>query len=194
MDAALVMNCRMIRVGSHGYNGKEDYGKLLAKVRKDYETVEKIAREKGVAAVIEIHMGTIAPSASAMRRLVDGFDPKCICAMLDPGNMVHEGMENWQMGVEILGPYLRHVHAKNYGWYKQDGKWRPQPTALEEGIADFKRVLLALHKTGYNGYIDLEDFRGGYCVKPVGITTEEKLAQAIAFLKSALAEITAKPA
>ncbi len=190
MDAALAMDCRMIRIASSGYNGKEDYNVLLSKVRKDYETVAKIAREKGVAAAAEIHAGTIIPSASAARRLVDGFDPKCICVIHDAGNMVHEGMENWQMGVETLGPYLRHVHAKNYGWYKQpDGRWRPQPLAMDEGIADYKQIIRALAKAGYKGYINLEDFRGGYCVKPVGITTEEKLAQAIAFFKSSLAEI-----
>ena len=47
MDAALVMNCRMIRVASSGYNGKEHYDALFSKVRKDYETVEKVARELG---------------------------------------------------------------------------------------------------------------------------------------------------
>jgi sugar phosphate isomerase/epimerase len=193
MDAALVMNASMIRVASCGYNGKEDFNRLFSKVRKDYETVEKIAREKGVAAVIEIHMGTIAPSASGMRRLLEGFDPKHVCAMLDPGNMVHEGLENMQMCVEILGPYLRHVHAKNYGWYKMPDvfppQWRPQPTALEDGIANFRLLLRALHRAGYKGYINLEDFRGGYCVKPIGITSQEKLAQAIAFFKSAMAEM-----
>ena len=195
MDAALVMDCRMIRVASAGYNGKEHYDALFSRVRKDYETVEKVAREKGVKAVIELHHGTIGSSASAMRRLLEGFDPKCIGAMFDPGNMIHDGMEAWQMGIEILGPYLCHVHAKNYGWYKMpDGKWRTQPTALDAGIADFRQVLRALHKVGYQGYIDLEDFRGGYCVKPVGITTEEKLAQAISFLESVLAEIQGKHA
>lgn len=190
MDAALIMNCPMVRVGTSGYSGKEDFNSLYNKVRKDYETVEKIAREKGVTALAEIHHGTIACSASGMRRLLDGFDPKYMGAILDPGNMVHDGMEQLQMSVEILGPYLRHVHAKNYGWFKTpEGKWRTQPMALDEGIADFRQMIRGLAKVGYKGYINLEDFRGGYCVKPVGITSEEKLAQAIKFLKAAIAEV-----
>jgi len=189
MDAALEMNCPMVRIASHRYDGSQNYDAIFSRVKKDYETVEKIAREKGVKAAVEIHGGTIVPSASAMRRLLDGFDPNCICTIFDPGNMVREGMENWRMCIEILGDYLKHVHAKNYGWFKSEGKWKLEPTALEDGIADWKLILRVLRERGYTGYINLEDFRGGYCVKPVGITTEEKLQQAISFLKATKEEL-----
>jgi len=177
MDAATIMNCDKIRVGSSSYDGKSDYNDLFKKVRKDLETVQKIARDKGVKAAIEIHGRTIAPSASAMHRLLEGFDPSCIGATVDPGNMIREGLENWKMGIEILGEYLIHFHVKDYGWFQDDsGKWQTQPMSFTEGIVDWHLILRTLKNIGYDGYLDLEDFRGGYCCKPQGITTEAKLA------------------
>lgn len=190
MAAAKVMNCGMVRVSSAGYDGKTHYNDLFKKVRKDYETVQKLAADSGVRAAIEIHGRTIAPSASAMRRLLDGFDPKLIGATFDPGNMVHEGMENWKMGIEILGEYLVHFHVKDYGWFRdKNGKWSTQPMSLADGLTDWPLIFRTLKAVGYDGYMNLEDFRGGYCCRPQGITTVEKLAECIKYQKETLSAV-----
>ena len=192
MKAAQVMGAPMLRIGSSGYDGSTHYDELRAKVVEDYRTIERMAADHGVKALIELHSRTICPSASAGLRIVEHFSSPHVGVIFDPGNMVLEGMENWRMGIEMLGPYLAHVHAKNMCWLHDPEKgWYWDNASLEGGIADFEMIVQALHEYGYEGYINLEDFRGGYCVKPVGITTEEKLQEAYDYLSGLIRQITA---
>ncbi len=192
MKAAQVMGAPMLRIGSSGYDGSVHYDELRTKVIEDYRTIEKLAADHGLKALIELHSRTICPSASAAMRIVEHFSPAHVGVIFDPGNMVLEGMENWRMGVEMLGPYLAHVHAKNMRWlYDEDKGWYWDNASLEGGIADFEMIIQALADYGYEGYLDLEDFRGGYCTKPVGITTEEKLREAYDYLSGLIEQVNA---
>ncbi|MEA3400318.1 MAG: sugar phosphate isomerase/epimerase family protein [Armatimonadota bacterium] len=189
MRGAVAMGAPMLRIGSAGYDGSTHYDELRETVIENYRTIEQMAADHGVKALIEIHSNTICPSASATMRILEHFDPEHVGAILDPGNMVIEGMESWRMAVEILGPYLAHVHAKNMSWVRDDeGEWTWENASLEDGIADFEAIIAALAEYDYQGYIDLEDFRGGYCVRPEGITTEQKLQEAYDYLSRLLEE------
>jgi sugar phosphate isomerase/epimerase len=192
MKAAQVMGAPMLRIGSAGYDGSTHYDELRRKVTEDYRTIAQMAADHGVKALIELHGRTICPSASAAMRIVEHFSPDHVGVIFDPGNMVTEGMENWRMGVEMLGPYLAHVHAKNMLWeFDQERGWHWDNASLEGGIADFEMIVQALHDYGYEGYLNLEDFRGGYCVKPVGITTEQKLQEAYDYLSGLIQQVCA---
>jgi sugar phosphate isomerase/epimerase len=179
MGVARKVGSPTIRVMAPGYDGKTHIDELLAKARDAFAKVESMARDSGIRALLELHHGLIVPSASAARRLLDGCDPQWVGAMYDPGNMINEGMENWKMAAEILGPYLQHVHVKSGGWVRgDDGRWRCEAMSLAEGMIDWQVVVDALKSVGYDGYLDLEDLRGGWACVPVGITTREKLQQA----------------
>lgn len=123
MRLAKRMDATMVRVGVPGYDRSANYNGLFEQAVDYLTEVERLALEYGVKALVETHHGTIAPSASLARRLVHTFNPDAIGVLYDPGNMVHEGFENYRMGMELLGPYLAHVHVKN-------AIWRPEsPTA-----------------------------------------------------------------
>jgi len=102
-------------------------------------------------------------------------------AILDPGNMIHEGLEAWTLAVGILGPYLAHVHVKNALWVLKEksspGPWRwaPQAARLREGAANWGEILAALTAAGYDGWLTVEDFTP----QP----PREKLEDALAYLK-----------
>lgn len=183
-----ILGCKKLRVCMQGYNEDMNYYELCKDVVKNLKVIQMICKDYKVRGLLETHMGTIIPSASSVIRIVENFDPEYIGVIYDPGNMVHEGYERWQMGIEILGKYLAHVHAKNYGWFLKeiDGKkkWVCEATSLKDGMADYKDIMNSLKKVGYNGYISFEDFRGGYCCYPVGITTEEKMKEDLVYLKS----------
>jgi len=192
MKAAQVMGAPMLRIGSAGYDGSMHYDELRHKVVEDYRIIERMAADHGVKALIELHSRTICPSASAALRIVEHFSPQHVGVIFDPGNMVLEGMENWRMGVQMLGPYLAHVHAKNMCWKHDEQKgWYWDNASLEGGIADFEMIVQALHDYGYEGYLNLEDFRGGYCTRPVGITTEQKLREAYDYLSALIRKVQA---
>lgn len=182
LEAAAIMGAGFVRIGVPGYDGKRNYSELYDEAIEEYSRIEAIAKECKVKAVFEIHMGNICPSASLAHRLASNFDPQYVGAIFDPGNMICEGYENWQMGLELLGPYLAHVHVKN-GQYQivdvtPDGRavWRYASATMRGGRADWRVVLGALRKVGYDGWMSLEDFSS---VEP----TEKKLPNDLAFLK-----------
>jgi L-ribulose-5-phosphate 3-epimerase len=74
---------------------------------------------------------------------------------LDTANLILYGKANPVDAMDVIGPYVKSVHAK-------DGKWPTDPTKLGEevvigkGLVDFKQVFTKLHKLGYTGAITIE--------------------------------------
>jgi sugar phosphate isomerase/epimerase len=154
----------MVRIQVPHYDGQVSSIPLWEQARRDYRDVAEIARSHGVKALVEIHHGTIVPSASAARRFLDGFDPDAVGVIYDPGNMVWEGHEQYRLGLETLGPYLAHVHAKNSAW-RQSGRraddslgWQATWAPLDAGIVDLPQLFTTLRQVGYDGWISVEDF------------------------------------
>jgi L-ribulose-5-phosphate 3-epimerase len=100
---------------------------------------------------------------------------------LDTANLILYGKANPVDAVDILGPYIRSVHAK-------DGRWPTDPDKLGEeviigtGIVDFKQVFTKLHKLGYNGAISIERETSG--AKQIEDVRQEKI-----YLERVLGEI-----
>jgi sugar phosphate isomerase/epimerase len=186
MKAAQGVGVPKMRVGAPPYDGTRPYGELFEEAVGHFEQVAALARKYGVQGCLEMHMGNITPSAGLAHRLVSRFDPAEVGVIFDPGNMVVEGFENYQMGLELLGPYLSHVHAKNVLWEKvgeEDGvaKWQWRMAAVKEGQADWTAIVGALKKVGYDGWLSFEDFSEG--------ETKQKLSAGAAYLKKLDAEI-----
>jgi sugar phosphate isomerase/epimerase len=74
---------------------------------------------------------------------------------LDTANLILYGKANPVDAVDILGPHIRSIHAK-------DGHWPTNPSNLGEevqigkGIVDFKTVFTKLHRIGYTGAVTIE--------------------------------------
>ncbi len=181
MEAARMLGAPSIRVSPPGYDGSENYNDLYEEAVDGYVRVENLAREYRVRANIEIHHGKICPSASLAYRLVSNFDPDFIGVILDPGNMIFEGHENWQLGLELLGPYLSFVHVKNAAWLPErkasdERRWKPAVVPMTQGFIAWPDLLLALDRVGYNGWVSVEDLAPG--------DTRKKLTEDLAHFKT----------
>jgi sugar phosphate isomerase/epimerase len=163
MRHAARLGAKAIRVGVPGYNRSENYNDLYKKAVTYLESVEELSRKYGVKGLVETHHMTIAASASLAHRLVSRFNPNHVGVLYDPGNLVHEGYENYRMGLELLGPHLGHVHVKNAGWFPAASPgepWTCKWVAMDGGIVDWKQVLSDLWDVGYDGWFGVEDFSG----------------------------------
>lgn len=160
MRFAKTAGAPQVRVGVARPDGEASFSGMFAESKAFLEGVEGLAGEHGVKALVEIHHGTICPSASLAYRLVSGLDPGKVGVIFDPGNMVHEGFEDYGMGLDLLGPYLAHVHLKNAAYYRPEGGgvWRARWSPLEDGVVDFGRLFEGLERVGYDGWLVVEDF------------------------------------
>lgn len=187
MQAAAMLGAPQIRVGVPPYENGADYHERFEQAVAYLAGVEKLAEKYGVKGLVETHHQTIAPSAGLAYRLVSRFDPAYIGVIFDPGNMVHEGYERYRMGLELLGPYLAHVHVKNAAWKPGNRRgggtmtWCTSWCGIAEGVVDWKQVLHDLKAVGYEGYLSMEDFSEGRSSRAV-------LKQNAEYIRSLLAE------
>ncbi|MFC1718190.1 sugar phosphate isomerase/epimerase family protein [Candidatus Poribacteria bacterium] len=182
-EGAQAVGCPAIRLSCPGYNGTANYHELYEKAVANYKEALAVTRSYGVKILVEMHGGTIHPSASLAHRIVSNFDPADIGVIYDPQNMVIDGFETIQLALELLGDYLAHIHAgahrplPNEPNEKGIVTWSWPGCPMSEGLYDFSKMVECLRKMGYTGFISIEDFRGD-------CSPEERLGNAISFLRS----------
>lgn len=176
MRAAKKMGAGRIRVNAPKYDPEKGYRQVLEEAVAGFRRVEEKARENGIKAHFEMHHGTITPSASAAYALAKNFDPQYIGVIYDTGNIIYEGLEEYQMALEILGEYLDLVHIKNACWLKKGEKYEADWASFTDGFADFPKFFKALKTTGYDGYVTFEDFSGKE-------SSDKKLKNNLIFIK-----------
>lgn len=163
LAATATLGARQVRV-TMPRTDAGDYRELFAGARRDLERAATVAASLGVKALVELHHETITASASAAFRLLDGLDPAAVGVIHDLGNLVIEGQERTLSALQLLGPYLAHVHVKNVAWLpgepEADGtvRWRHEWAPLRTGTGDVDGYFCALHEFGYDGWVTSEDF------------------------------------
>jgi sugar phosphate isomerase/epimerase len=100
-------------------------------------------------------METGQETPTTMSRMIRDVAMPNLAVGLDTANLILYGKANPVDAVDILGPHVRSIHAK-------DGKWPTDPSKLGEevligqGLVDFKQVFAKLHKLGYTGAVTIE--------------------------------------
>jgi len=100
-------------------------------------------------------METGQETPTTLLRAIKDVDKPNLGVGLDTANLILYGKANPIDAVDIIGPYVRSVHAK-------DGRWPTDPSKLGEevvigkGLVDFSKVFTKLHKLGYTGAITIE--------------------------------------
>ncbi len=189
IEIAALMKIPCLRVGVLPYDGSKNYNDIFKADVENFNRVVECSKAFKVKPLIEIHMGTIVASASAAIRFVSHWSPSEIGVIHDAGNMVYEGFENYQAGVEMLSSYLVHVHLKSSApcYATSAGpqfmSWKTAASPLRSGAVDFTSLLKALKKSGYDGWLSFEDFSTVQ-------SQEEKVADAISLMRQIEKSIT----
>jgi len=126
-------------------------------------------------------METGQETPTTVARTIKDVDKPNLGVGLDTANLILYGKANPVDAVNILGPHVRSVHAK-------DGKWPVNPNLLGEeviigtGLVDFKQVFTKLKQLGYRGAISIERETSG--PKQIEDVRQEKT-----YLESVLSQI-----
>lgn len=158
----------------------------VAQAQKDWRELAAIGAQHGVRMVLELHNNTITTGASGALRLIDGLDPAHVGVILDIGNMAIEGNEPLAMSVDLLGPYVAHVHVKDLT-VRPGKRWDGCETAvapLGQGGIRWTDCLRTLRAAGYAGWLAIENFTGIE-------RGPARLAEDAAWLRARLAEAAA---
>jgi sugar phosphate isomerase/epimerase len=159
-SAARQLNAPLVRL----WVPRPERGRIarqLPEARAAWQELARIAEGEGVRFVLETHDGTLATGASAAMRLLDGLDPQRVGVIYDVANTVREGSEPLETAIELLGPYLAHVHVKDV-WHRTGGTgWDGTATGfapLGQGTLRWPTILGTLAAAGYHGWLAIENF------------------------------------
>jgi L-ribulose-5-phosphate 3-epimerase len=100
-------------------------------------------------------METGQETPTTVSRMIHDVSMPNLAVGLDTANLILYGKANPVDAVDILGPHVRSIHAK-------DGRWPTDPSQLGEevqigkGLVDFKAVFTKLHHLGYKGAVTIE--------------------------------------
>ena len=100
-------------------------------------------------------METGQETPTTMSRMIRDVGMENLAVGLDTANLILYGKANPVDAVDILGPHVRSIHAK-------DGRWPTDPSNLGEevlighGLVDFRAVFTKLHRLGYRGAVTIE--------------------------------------
>lgn len=177
-EAAQSIGAKNIRISPGLFDPEKNYNEQIDIVKEQYSNIAELAKSYSVRAVIETHMRQLAPSISKAMTILSDLDPKYVGIMWDPGNQVVEGVEVYPMAMDIAGPYLAEVHAKNLRWEAgetENGrvKWSGVSCPLREGIVDWPNLIQLLKERQYDGWIFFEDFS---TEQPLGTRLKDNLA------------------
>lgn len=140
--------------------------------RRTAEELRKLGNEahaQGVTIVLETHAATMMETAASARRFMDLLDSRHVGLIYDQDQIGKNGGEEPEEAVELLAPYIRHVHLCPFKLERRG--------VLEQG----PRALRALAQIGYDGYVSDEYARHGSEQVP---PAETQMAADLATLRS----------
>jgi len=90
-----------------------------------------------------------------MIRCFEKVDCDNLFVNFDTANLILYGKANPVDALEILGKYVRNIHAKD-GCYPTNGQHHGKETRIGEGSVDFKAFFKKLYELGYDSYVTIE--------------------------------------
>jgi len=129
--------------------GSADYQAVLAMVRR----IADHAAKHGITFALETGQET----AESLLAFLVAVERDNVGVNFDPANMILYGTGDPIEALEVVGPHLITVHAKDGIWPDSDAPGSlGREVALGEGKVDFPAFLAILHKFGYEGPLFIE--------------------------------------
>lgn len=157
MDKADV---RLIKLGYFRYNpAEQSYLAEVDRVRGIFTEWEKMSREYGVKICYHTHSNKcMGLNGGAMAHLLQGFDPACIGAYIDPGHLVAEG-EDFPTAIGMVRDYLSIVAVKDVLLVREEKNGHGSITrkwlTAGNGMVDWTLVFETLKNVGFDGPVSV---------------------------------------
>ncbi|GIP21614.1 sugar phosphate isomerase/epimerase [Paenibacillus sp. J22TS3] len=118
-----------------------------------------ICAASGIRLAVEIHNRTYVDRLDRIKRLVDDVNEESLELIYDPFNLFVDHQDTLP-ALEVLYPWIKHVHFKNYQWNHQN--WGLSvPVPILQGDCDHSLIISRLAGLQYEGFISFEYFGEG---------------------------------
>jgi sugar phosphate isomerase/epimerase len=176
-----------------GYWEYRPFGTLATQIdqaREKLRGLVRLGRKYHVRPCVHCHSGRFVASGGPLLYLVlKDFDPGEVGAYVDPMHMTIEGgLAGWEMGLDLVAPWLALVGIKNFRWLAAERdqrgqqRWRWEYCPLADGQAPLPEFVDYLRRLKYDGVVSLHsEYKGGSSFRR--LTTPELLTQSAADLR-----------
>lgn len=131
-----------------------------AQVQREFDALVPLLERCGVAIGVQNHAGRDVANAMGIRHLIERYDPRHICAVLDPAHCAIQG-EIPELALDIVWSHLRMVNLKNAVWQRTNGpealvaQYKSYWTNGRQGLCSWPRVVEILKERQYDGPVCL---------------------------------------
>lgn len=125
----------------------ELYPEFIATMKE----VAGYAKDKGLGVYFETGQETPV----ALLRAIEDIGTGNLGINYDTANLILYGKANPVDGLEVVGKYVRSLHAKD-GFYPTDPRALGKEVPIGEGKVDFPRVIRKLKEINFKGHITIE--------------------------------------
>jgi len=139
----------------------DGYLETVEATRKEYEQLTPLLEKHGVSIGVQNHCGRFVANAGELLQILDGFDPRHVCAVWDAAHEAIAGTGQPEFAIEMLEPWLRMVNLKNAFWKRatgpeaEDAEWVSYWTSGRQGMASWPRVAGELKRRHWRGIVCL---------------------------------------
>jgi len=147
----------------------------------EFKDKVKLLADKAAESGIIILMETGQETAVELRRFMTEMNHKALGVNFDPANMILYGKGNPLEAVEILMPWVRHVHIKDAVASSVPGQWGKE-VLWGTGQVNSGRFLGKLKEFGYNGDLAIERESGQNRLSDIEATIEKLEAYSAQFI------------
>jgi sugar phosphate isomerase/epimerase len=195
--AAAHYGVRRLKLGYWDYRPFGTLARQIEAARRQLDGVIQLGRKYRVLPCLHCHSGRqLTASGPLLYLLLKDIPPEDAGAYVDPMHMTIEGgVAGWEMGLDLLAPWVALVGIKNFRWLatardeKGQQRYRWEYTPLADGQAPLPEFLGYLRQLRYDGIVSLHsEYKGGTSFRR--LSTPELLSQSEAdlkYLKSLLA-------
>lgn len=144
----------MAPIGPEGYLASE------ARSQREYDALIPLLARHAIRLGVQNHHGSYVCNAAGLRRLVERYDPRHVCAVWDAAHNALNGEEP-ELALDLVWSHLGMVNLKNAFWQRANGPeasvaaWRVYWTSGRQGLASWPRVVAELKRRDYRGVICL---------------------------------------
>lgn len=188
--AASRCGVQFIKLGYWEYSGFGRIENQIQMARQQLKGIEKLSIDYGITAAIHTHSGAVLSANPAIvLMLLQEYDPQNVCAYVDPGHiLIQGGPAGLEMGIDILGRYIRLVAVKNFWQFRiidettGKSKWERRTLPLREELVPWPQIFKDLKTLGFDGNISVHS-------EYEGLTFEELINQTrddLAYLRGVL--------